>query len=286
MKRKIRSVVLMFIVIPALNMPLTVNDDRAENKPKRIVVIELFTSQGCNSCPDAEGYLDNLAFKRQYKLDELIVLKYHVSMWDHLGWKDTLALKACSDRQSEYWKLFKAENKGTPELYLNGEHRYFGGMESFDEKLKNALESQPELLLNPIVIINPVKASINVEMNTITTVDKKDSKLKRINIYSAIFENGLEAKITAGENSGRTLKQNQIVRAFGERAKLDFGKKQSVKSRFSIQINKEWNLEKSGIVILAQNPESGQILQSWGSYLKEIEGFKELNNADKKTGRN
>src|SRR5215469_7937085 len=91
---------------------------RATDRP---VVVELFTSQGCSSCPPANAYLNELARQRR----DLLPLAFHVTYWDRLGWKDPFSLEAATDRQARYGKRF-GDGSYTPEIVVDGVTSHVG----------------------------------------------------------------------------------------------------------------------------------------------------------------
>ncbi len=88
---------------------------------KRPVIVELFTSQGCSSCPPADAY-----FKALKDQPDVVALSYHVDYWDYLGWRDTLGSPECSQRQYDYAKSRGDKNVYTPQTIINGGGHFVG----------------------------------------------------------------------------------------------------------------------------------------------------------------
>jgi hypothetical protein len=95
-------------------------DEQLSDKP--LGVVELFTSQGCNSCPPADEFFAELAAK-----PDLVALSYHVDYWDYLGWQDTLSRKENTARQFDYMRAFKSRSVYTPQAVINGRTHVNGG---------------------------------------------------------------------------------------------------------------------------------------------------------------
>src|SRR5437762_7982575 len=100
-------------------LPIRADDRGFESAPQRTHLIELFTSQGCSSCPPAEAWLSNL--KNEPRLwQDFVPLAFHVDYWDHLGWRDLFASKLWTERQADYSARWKAETVYTPAFVLDG----------------------------------------------------------------------------------------------------------------------------------------------------------------------
>src|SRR2546423_563124 len=109
-----------------------------ESKPTRTHLIELFTSEGCSSCPSAEAWLSNL--KNEPRLwQDFVPIAFHVDYWDHLGWRDPFASKAWTERQADYSVRWKGDSVYTPAFVLDGKEWHYG-------KLPDASAETPGIL--------------------------------------------------------------------------------------------------------------------------------------------
>ena len=99
----------------ALALSAFAGNGLAEESDKPLGVVELFTSQGCNSCPPADEFFAELAAK-----ENIIALAYHVDYWDYLGWQDTLSRKENTERQYDYMRAFGSRSVYTPQAVING----------------------------------------------------------------------------------------------------------------------------------------------------------------------
>ena len=101
------------------------NDDK---KQESVVVLELFTSQGCSSCPSADVLLDKV--RNEYKSENVFTLSYHVDYWDYIGWKDPFSQKQFTEKQRSYAQKFNDNRIYTPAVVVNGKEHFVGSNRS------------------------------------------------------------------------------------------------------------------------------------------------------------
>jgi hypothetical protein len=169
----------------------------AATAAERPVVVELFTSQGCSSCPPANAYLNELARGRR----DVLALAFHVTYWDRLGWKDPFSLEAATDRQAGYGRRF-GDGSYTPEIVVDGVSSHVG---SYRAEIAAAIEQAKR------------------QSQTTTTVDiKHDGDRLAIDVGSGSgsgkvlligFDHDHQTAIRRGENGGRTLQESNVVRS-------------------------------------------------------------------------
>ncbi len=172
------------------------------NTATNIVVLELFTSQGCSSCPPADRLLERYA-----DMENVIALSYHVDYWNRLGWKDPFSSAAFSQRQKDYAGVFGLNGVYTPQLVINGEKEMVGSdANKIAAALKNAraIESSGHLTINN-VSVEGIKATISY------TIQKNENKAV-LNI--ALVQNKITTSIKSGENGGIKLTNANVVRNF------------------------------------------------------------------------
>ena len=165
-------------------------------------IIELYTSEGCNSCPPADQWLSQtVARTRGMKDKNVIPLAFHVDYWDYIGWKDAFAQPAFSQRQTTLAKSGGASGVYTPQVFVNGKDdrswtRGSGTASATPASTKFSLTSQWQadglLLSGKLAEANPA-----------------------LRLRYAVTENGLATAVKAGENKGETLKHDAVVRAHG-----------------------------------------------------------------------
>jgi len=177
----------------------------SQKKANSFAVLELFTSEGCSSCPSADRLLPVLA-----KDDSnIFVLSFHVDYWDNLGWKDGFSSATFTDRQRKYAEQFRLESIYTPQLVINGEHELVGSDKQKAETFIKQVQNE-----NPITNIKV--NSVKKENNNLDVNCSLNGELKNINLATALVQKNAERKIGAGENRGATLVHTNVVRSFVE----------------------------------------------------------------------
>lgn len=161
-------------------------------------VVELFTSEGCSSCPPADNAVAKLL--KEYN-NNVYVLGYHVDYWDNLGWKDAFSNTAYTQRQRNYARIFKSGSVYTPQVVVNGEEQFVGSDENkLHASINKDLKEEPQQKLS-------VTAKAN---NNIIDVSYQTNSTNNLNI--ALIQLSAETKVQHGENHGATLHHVNIVR--------------------------------------------------------------------------
>lgn len=170
------------------------------NTPK--AVVELFTSQGCSSCPAADALLARLADR-----DDVVAISLSVDYWDYLGWKDTLASAKFTERQRAYAKVLGNGMVYTPQMVVNGTVHVNGADE---RKVLVAIEKTGKGNSGPHV---PVRLS-SVDGKLVVEVGSApgDTAAKEATVWLAVISPTVEVPITRGENKGKTITYTNVVR--------------------------------------------------------------------------
>jgi len=165
------------------------------------VVVELFTSQGCSSCPPADALIHDIANDPALR-GRVIPLAFHVDYWDALGWRDPFSSAEWTQRQARYARTMRLSSAYTPQAVVNGTREFVGSnraaMNAALEKASN--EKEGEIALTARREGNSLIA--NIHANVAANDD----------LMLAIVEDGVTTKIEHGENAGRTLTNDAIVR--------------------------------------------------------------------------
>jgi len=169
------------------------------NADNGFAVIELFTSEGCSSCPPADNAVAKLL--KEYN-NNVYVLGYHVDYWDNLGWKDAFSNADYTKRQKNYARTLKS-GVYTPQVIVNGEEQFVG---SDENKLHNSINK--DLKENP-----QQHLSINAKANN-NTIEVSYQTNSTNNLNIALIQLSAETKVKRGENHGATLHHVNIVRSF------------------------------------------------------------------------
>ena len=172
--------------------------------PRTPVLVELFTSEGCSSCPPADAALARLAQQQPVEGVELIALGFHVDYWDSLGWKDPYAAPEHGERQRRYAQGGDDNRVFTPQMVVDGAHAFVG--QEAEARTQAAAEAR-----RPKV---PMSLTAKVEGDTVVVHVQLDAAPERgQELWVALAEDGLSTKVPRGENAGRTLAHAAVVRA-------------------------------------------------------------------------
>jgi hypothetical protein len=164
---------------------------------ERPVVVELFTSQGCSSCPPANAFLNEMSRRRP----DVLPLAFHVTYWDRLGWKDPFSLEAATMRQDSYGHRF-GDGSYTPEMVIDGTVGLVG---SYRDEVNAAIEHKKRN--------QHTAADVNVDKAGENVAIKIGSGVGRGRVLLIGFDHEHTTKIGRGENGGRTLAESNVVRS-------------------------------------------------------------------------
>ena len=189
------------ILLTLFMIPLCFTSEKITSYPP-VTVLELFTSQGCSSCPPADELLTEV--EKVSDNAEVIALSYHVDYWNYIGWKDPFSKASFSDKQRQYSRKFNSSSIYTPQVVVNGKTHFVGSnAREMNAKLKTygAVPAQNKIEISEVKNAgNTIDFNYKVEGST---------KNKTLRVVLAIKER--ITKIPRGENRNRTLKNSNIV---------------------------------------------------------------------------
>lgn len=165
----------------------------------RPVVVELFTSQGCSSCPPADAFFHGLA-----RQEGIVALTYHVDYWDYLGWRDTLASKEFSQRQYDYAKSRGDMDVYTPQAIVNGRKHVPG---SRGEEVNRAIKAAAAAAEARFVDF-----AVETHGSDLTIRLPETPGIQEATLWLIAVTRSVEVKIERGENAGRTVRYDNVVR--------------------------------------------------------------------------
>ncbi len=176
----------------------------AQNNP---IIVELFTSQGCSSCPAADRNLAEIISEASEQGRPVSGLSFHVDYWNYIGWKDPYSNKEFTERQRNYAQIMNLHSIYTPQMIVNGSAQFVGSDKSESRKqLEKAAGEKPKYQL----VISNLKVTDH-DISLHYTIDKQPSG-ESLNI--AVVERSVENFVPRGENKSRTLHHNNVVRKF------------------------------------------------------------------------
>lgn len=204
-----KQLILGLSAAAALNgAPVLAADSCSAHSPAyRVALLELYTSEGCSSCPPADQYLSGLR-AAGVTPEQAVPLALHVDYWNDIGWKDPFSHAAYSARQRWLTRLAGSRTVYTPELFVAGQElrggveRWAGGVPAAVKRI-NAQAAQADIR---ITLGQPGAAGLPLAVSASAAHDGT--------LFVALVESGLASKVTAGENSGRLLRHDHVVRTW------------------------------------------------------------------------
>jgi hypothetical protein len=165
------------------------------------VLVELFTSEGCSSCPPADRNLAFLEKQQPVQKADVITLAFHVDYWDRLGWKDRFSSALFTERQQGYSQAMKLDSVYTPQMVVDG-HAEFVGSDSG--------RASEEILKAAAYVKAPIE--IRIDGAKVTVKVRGVQQHNDSTVYAALAEDGISSRVERGENSGMTLEHVSVVR--------------------------------------------------------------------------
>src|ERR1700690_3350803 len=202
----------------------------------RPVVVELFTSQGCSSCPPADALLGELA-----RAPGVLALAFHVDYWDYLGWNDRFALPAATERQRRYVAALRLASAYTPQMVVDGQTELVGADRAAIEPLLRGPR------LGVPIAITLQDAQLDIELPSQPAAASAD-----VTLYAYVAE--ARSAIGRGENAGRILREFNIVRE-----SLPLGRWEGESRRFTVPVRKLPE-DATAVAVLVQRPGQGPVV--------------------------
>ncbi len=244
---KLQAVILTTFLLAA---SLPADACTAHSGPNTAALVELYTSEGCSSCPPADRELHGLG-----ALPDAVVvpLALHVGYWDRLGWADRFAQERFAARQEWLARVNQRRAVYTPQFFVSGAELQPWNHAALRDTVRQANA-------------NPSSAAIRLHTafsaDRVLTVDAQATAPARKGtavLYLAVAENGLATRVMRGENQGATLLHDHVVRAWLGPFRLDGG---AARVRREITLPPDWQRERLETVAFVQDERSGRVLQA------------------------
>ena len=226
----------------------------------RAPLVELYTSEGCSSCPPADDWLRRLGLI----LDEdfaAVPLAFHVDYWNYLGWTDPFSKPAFTTRQREAPANFRRGSIYTPEFIADGREARGG-----DAVLRAIKKANAQIAATSIRLQVARADGVATFLETEIRVDNQ-ATAKHAQAYLAIYENAITREIGGGENHGRTLKHDFVVRHWSRPRNIRQGENQF---KVKVKIHQDWAHGNLGLAVIVVNSESGETLQAVRTPLADL----------------
>lgn len=245
-----RSITIIFLLLfsqkPQAEAPQVLS---AVSPANRVALLELYTSEGCSSCPPVDRFMTRLKHA-DISDRQLIPLSFHVTYWDDIGWKDRFGKPQYDERQRKQAIMNASPKVYTPQLMMNGgDYRRYSSFYTDIEHINSQLAAY-QLKLTVITQSDSLAAELRIS----GLLDDKD----KVIAYIALFEHGLTSDVTDGENEGEQLHHDYVVREL--KGPYVFKQNRFVfNTAFAIS---DYKIENSGIVAFIQKPRNPEILQA------------------------
>ena len=247
-----------FIVLPLLALVACARGDAAAppaaGPPARPVLVELFTSQGCSSCPPADRLVADLAAQPPGER-AVVPLAFHVDYWNYIGWQDPFSSAEWTARQRRYGAALGSGRIYTPELVVAGTADCVGTDASRLRRLAAAAAAEPE---RATVELRPAARSAASWSVTVKAQRQAQPGAPAAEVLVALYENGLETPVRSGENANRRLHNDRVVRRLLRAATLPAGGG-SAEQRLEVPIDPSWGKD-VGLVAFVQEPSTLRVL--------------------------
>lgn len=218
-------------------------------------LVELYTSEGCSSCPPADRWLSGLGTSGHVPR-RLVPLSLHVDYWDYIGWKDPYAKREFSLRQRKLTQLQRLALVYTPQVMLQGRDFRGWGTRAFDEALAS-INARPAKASLSLAIHAASAAGLEVEAAA-ALVDAGDRDAAAL--YLASYQNRLLSRVDAGENRGRLLAHDYVVLEW--QGPIAFPAQGRIAERRRLPLLPKASPADSGVVAFVQNRRNGEVLQA------------------------
>lgn len=254
MQRRKAGIYITFLLIGLLyGSVASAAQCNAKSDKHRVALLELYTSEGCSSCPPADEWLSGLA-ARGFGADKVLPLSMHVDYWNYIGWKDPYSAPEYTQRQRQIAQRNRLRSIYTPQLVFNG--RDYRSWRQQNLKLLldevNAWPAAADLALS-------WENTASLQLKAKVTSTLHSTKADDATLFIAVYENRLRSDVRAGENSGRELKHDHVVRKMYA---VPFAGKRTLAKTIGFQLEPDWNRDNLGLAVFVQQQHTGEVLQA------------------------
>jgi hypothetical protein len=221
---------------------------------KRGILIELFTSEGCSSCPPADALLRKLDSDVVLPDAQLVVIGEHVDYWDRTGWRDRFSSHDYTERQTEYARRFRIPDPYTPQMVVDGNRELLGNN---GRLLEAAIKEAVSQAKAPVAIVSATQDGNQLMVNIET--GPLPSGSKHADLYIAVADNLDETQVGGGENSGKKLQHVAVARSLQKVAKVG---PEGLQKEAKIRLGKSENSSNLRVIAFLQESGQGKVLGS------------------------
>lgn len=263
-----RSVIFLFFLAGCLGVLAVGSQSGAQGNSqaqaanattdRKPVLVELFTAEGCSSCPPAEKLLAALEARQPAPNAEIIPLEEHVDYWDHDGWVDPFDSPAWSARQNDYTVKFKEGTAYTPEMVVDGDAHFNGSLPHTAVMAIEAAAREPE---TDVTVSSGQPGSHGAEAFNVKVASLQgDPQGDTADVWLAITETGLRSNVTAGENAGKELDHVAVMRYLHKIGVARGADPVAYSGTPEVKLKSNWNRQNLSVVVFVQDKKSLRVL--------------------------
>jgi len=243
--------VSLALLTPLLGLQAQTPAPALQAKPK-VVLVELFTSEGCSSCPPADALLSEINRKHSVAGQWVVGISEHVTYWNQQGWSDPFSSQLFTDRQNAYGERFALDSVYTPQMVVNGTEQLTGSDRGALQRALQKEETQPSPMTLSIVSAKPADGKLSVSFSA-----TGDVPTHGVEIIAVIVDDADSTSVLRGENAGHTLTHVSVARTFSRIATL----KAPVQQTIQVPLPQAFKgTEAHHVILFAQLKGAGRVL--------------------------
>jgi hypothetical protein len=221
------------------------------------VIVELFTSEGCSTCPPADALLAHLETEQSVKGAEVVALEEHVDYWNNLGWVDPFSSREWTGRQERYAESFAHGSAYTPQMVVDGRYEFVGSrsVEAAKAISAGAAETKARVTIASSGFLANGHAQWTITVDGFAAASKEPAE-----VWLGITETHLHSKVEAGENAGHDLEHAAVLRRLSKIAGIDGRTEQTFRATPSMSFPANWKKENLRAVVFVQEKKSRHIV--------------------------
>lgn len=248
--------VLAFVLLSSTVFGGAVASDVPPSDTAAPVLVELFTSEGCSSCPPADALLGKLDESQPISGAHVIVLSEHVDYWNHDGWKDAYSSSFFTSRQGDYARRFKLPSVYTPQMVIDGAAQLNG---SDGGAVAHAIEGARShfkipVRISSVSVANPKNLRVHVEVAALPA----DSKVRKAEVFVAVALNRAESHVSAGENKGRDIRHVAVVENMDKVGTVEKGR--NFDREVGVKVGSTADLANLRVIVFVQEADGGEVV--------------------------
>ncbi|HEV7516615.1 MAG TPA: DUF1223 domain-containing protein [Thermoanaerobaculia bacterium] len=248
--KSLLSLTLLGLAALALALTAAAAPQSPAASPASPVVVELFTSQGCSSCPPADRLLTQLGQDRDLA-GRVIPLSFHVDYWNYIGWRDPFSSADWSGRQTRYSEAFRLGRLYTPQVVINGRSECVGSEAGeVRQKIAEALKTPPDGRV--ALRLAPEGATVKAAVDA--SVSGGAGGAHALDVWVALYETNLSTAVGRGENARRTLRNDYVVRRLVKAFTLPATPGAAQSGAVALAIDPTWKRGDLGVAAFLQDP--------------------------------